>query len=375
MLTKKSISLIISFLTAFLFASAETPAPQASHEAVFSDHDLLRYSIAGVVILFVFLIAIIAQAIKVANKQYIEKWRAMKNNKTLGLLLLVFLIPLNSMAGSEGPNYSYEILNNWDLYLMLFIVVLLFIVVIVLVRVLFVLMGVRSSDLYSDATGIAKPKVPTLFQRLNNTVAIEDEESLDMQHNYDGIRELDNKVPNWWSWSFYAFIAFAFVYMYQMFVSESIPLQAKELATEYKKAEILKAEFLKKAGNNIDENNVKLLAANDITEGASIYAKNCVACHGDKGQGGVGPNMTDEYWIHKGGLKDIFYSVKYGWPEKGMKSWKEDLSPLQIAQVSSYLTTMKGTNPPNPKAPQGDLYTETTDSASANLPVVDSTKK
>jgi cytochrome c oxidase cbb3-type subunit 3 len=87
----------------------------------------------------------------------------------------------------------------------------------------------------------------------------------------------------------------------------------------------------------------------------------CGACHGAGGEGNdVGPNLADEYWLHKGSIKDIFYSIKYGWPEKGMKSWKDDMSPVQIAQVASYIKSLQGTNPPNAKAPQGDLYKEET---------------
>jgi cytochrome c oxidase cbb3-type subunit 3 len=101
-----------------------------------------------------------------------------------------------------------------------------------------------------------------------------------------------------------------------------------------------------------------MMGAAEITEGATLYSKNCIACHGDKGQGGVGPNLTDDYWIHKGGIRDIFYTIKYGWAEKGMKSWKEDFSPVQIAQLASFVKTLHGTNPPAPKEKQGELYTE-----------------
>jgi cytochrome c oxidase cbb3-type subunit 3 len=128
-----------------------------------------------------------------------------------------------------------------------------------------------------------------------------------------------------------------------------------------------KAAYLKKGANNVDETNVVMLSDAEIGEGAALYAKNCIACHGDKGQGGVGPNLTDDYWIHKGGIKDIFYSIKYGWQEKGMKPWKDDFSPSQIAQLSSFIRTLKGTNPPAPKEKQGELYTE-----EASAPVADS---
>ena len=100
-----------------------------------------------------------------------------------------------------------------------------------------------------------------------------------------------------------------------------------------------------------------------------------MACHADKGQGNqTGPNLTDDYWLHKGGIKDVFYTIKYGWPEKGMRSWKEDFSPAQIAQLSSFIKSLKGSNPPGAKEPQGEKWTEeaaapAADSAARAVPV------
>jgi cytochrome c oxidase cbb3-type subunit 3 len=85
---------------------------------------------------------------------------------------------------------------------------------------------------------------------------------------------------------------------------------------------------------------------------------NCAPCHGNAGEGSVGPNLTDDYWLHGGSVQSIFKTIKYGVPEKGMKSWKEDLSPAQMAQVTSYIKSLRGTNPPNPKEHQGVLYIE-----------------
>ncbi|HSC37770.1 MAG TPA: c-type cytochrome, partial [Chitinophagaceae bacterium] len=93
--------------------------------------------------------------------------------------------------------------------------------------------------------------------------------------------------------------------------------------------------------------------------GKTVFLQNCSPCHGKSGEGVVGPNLTDDYWLHGGGVKDIFKTIKYGWPEKGMKSWKDDLSPTQIAQLSSFIKSLRGTHPPNGKEQQGELYQET----------------
>jgi cytochrome c oxidase cbb3-type subunit 3 len=101
---------------------------------------------------------------------------------------------------------------------------------------------------------------------------------------------------------------------------------------------------------------VKLSDAKGIEKGESLFAQNCSACHGKDGEGGVGPNLTDEYWLHGGDVKDVFKTIKYGVPQNGMISWKAQLSPLNIQEISSYILSLKGSNPPNAKAPQGEKY-------------------
>jgi cytochrome c oxidase cbb3-type subunit 3 len=103
---------------------------------------------------------------------------------------------------------------------------------------------------------------------------------------------------------------------------------------------------------------IALTDADAISAGQGIYIQNCVACHGQKGEGSVGPNLTDEYWIHGGGIKNVFKTVQNGVPAKGMISWKSQLSPKQIQQVSSFILTFQGTKPDNGKAPQGDIWKE-----------------
>jgi cytochrome c oxidase cbb3-type subunit III len=104
----------------------------------------------------------------------------------------------------------------------------------------------------------------------------------------------------------------------------------------------------------VNENTVAALTdQQNLGVGKVIFLEKCAVCHGQKGEGGVGPNMTDDYWLHGGAIKNIFTTIKYGVPDKGMISWKEQLRPSEIQAVASYLLTLKGTNPPNPKAPQG----------------------
>jgi len=198
-----------------------------------------------------------------------------------------------------------------------------------------------------------------ILKSLTDVVPIEEEESILLDHDYDGIKELDNNLPPWWKYGFYLTIVTGVIYLLHFHVLKTGDLQGKEYDNAMAQAKIEVDEFMKTSANNVDENTVKVLTeASDITAGKDLFIANCVACHGKGGEGTVGPNLTDEYWIHGGSIQDLFKTLKYGWVEKGMKSWKDDLSPIQMAQVSSYIRTLKGTNPPNPKAPQGDLYSE-----------------
>lgn len=200
-----------------------------------------------------------------------------------------------------------------------------------------------------------------LWNKMNSFKPLSHEADIDTGHNYDGIRELDNITPPWFTTGFILTIIFAGVYLYRYHVAKSAPLPWDELKIEMAQADEAKSKLLLSQANNIDENSVKMLGAADIAIGKSLFASTCTPCHqahGGSMQGGVGPNLTDDYWIHGGTIKDVFKTIKYGWPEKGMISWKDTYSPKQIAQLASFVKSIKGTNPPGAKEPQGDLFKE-----------------
>jgi cytochrome c oxidase cbb3-type subunit 3 len=196
-----------------------------------------------------------------------------------------------------------------------------------------------------------------LIKRWTKAVPVTKEADVLLDHDYDGIRELDNSLPPWWVAMFYVTIAFALVYMaYYHFGGEG-PSSSEEYEYQMAKAEEAKEAFLAKQANKVDETNVTVMTGgNELAIGKTIYEANCVACHGAGGEGGVGPNMTDDYWIHGGSIKDIFKTIKNGVPEKGMIAWSTQLRPADMQRVASYIMTMRGTNPPNAKEPQGELY-------------------
>jgi cytochrome c oxidase cbb3-type subunit 3 len=163
------------------------------------------------------------------------------------------------------------------------------------------------------------------------------------------------------------------IYLWYYHAGGNGPSSYDEYVAEVQTGEEAKAAYLAKSANNVDENTVKVLDATAIASGKTIFETNCAACHAKDGGGGVGPNLTDEYWLHGGGVKNVFKSIKYGWPDKGMKSWKDDFSPNQIAQLASYITTLQGTKPLTPKEKQGELYNEGNSNAADSSASVDKT--
>lgn len=182
---------------------------------------------------------------------------------------------------------------------------------------------------------------------------IEEEKDLMMDHKFDGISELDNPVPMWFNALFYSTVLFGLGYLLIYTVFGWGLNQDQEYVVEMEKAEIAKKEYLAKEANQIDEHSV-VFSADFIASGKTIFMANCVACHGANGDGGIGPNLADRFWIHGGEVKDIFKTIKYGVPDKGMVPWEQTLTPGQIAEVTSYVVSLRDTKPANPKAPQGE---------------------
>lgn len=204
---------------------------------------------------------------------------------------------------------------------------------------------------------VKKSWLEILYEKATKAVPVEKEEDVMLDHDYDGIHELDNSLPPWWLALFYFTIALAPVYLWFNHWSEDSVSSAQAYEIEVEEAEEKVSQYLATKADLVDEENVvALTSAGDLNVGSSIYNANCVACHGAAGEGGVGPNLTDDYWIHGGGIKNVFKVVTYGVPEKGMISWKTQLRASDIQKVASYILTMQGTNPPNGKAPQGEKW-------------------
>lgn len=201
--------------------------------------------------------------------------------------------------------------------------------------------------------------IADLYYKIKNYVIPPPSEvAPDVGHVYDDIRELDNRIPPWFNYLFGITVVFAFVYMIDYHVVGVSKLPADEYMEEVVAANLQK-KIMFASGGTINEN--ALVALKDeasLKEGAENFQKFCVSCHGPQGGGLVGPNLTDEYWINGGGIKNVYTTIKKGVPTKGMISWELVFSQKQIQNLGSFVLTLQGTKPPGGKAPEGVMHVE-----------------
>ena len=178
-----------------------------------------------------------------------------------------------------------------------------------------------------------------------------------LDHDADGIKELDNNLPRWWVWLFYLTIVFAGLYMGYYHVLGTGNLQAAEFDKEWKKGEEIKNAALAKFETSL----TSLEPSKDpafIAKGQRTFLTLCAPCHRPDAGGLVGPNLCDDYWIHGSNFVDNLKVISNGVPEKGMLTWKGVLKPSEIHAVASYIYTLRGTKPPNPKPPENQQQPE-----------------
>ena len=268
----------------------------------------------------------------------------MKYKKLLLIITFVVSSLKNLFAAGESdfpPNY-YDTVA----------LILLLAIVICMISIIY----------YEGKPKVVKEKKASLLsklsQMLTKSTPIERENDIMFDHDFDGIKELDSKIPPWFSWLFILTIIFAVYYMLDYHVIGSGQVMQEEYSAEVTKA-TLEKEALIKSGALVNEETVQLLSdAAALQKGKEIYDANCIACHAADGGGIVGPNLTDDYWIHGGGIKNVFKTIKYGVSEKGMIAWQTQLNPNQMQEVASYVMSLHGTTPATPKAPEGEIWKE-----------------
>ncbi len=191
---------------------------------------------------------------------------------------------------------------------------------------------------------------------------LDDEREKLLDHEYDGIQELDNAMPPWWLYGFYLTIAFSVVYLLYYEVTGWGPDQHEE----YQREMAMAAERYGVAEEvaTIDFSTAEILLDEEsLAAGRTIYAATtnlCATCHGAEGQGLVGPNLTDDYWKHGCDLESIVNSIRVGFPDRGMPAYGSTvrIPDEELHQLASYIISIRGTNPPNPKAPNMDRAVE-----------------
>lgn len=279
-----------------------------------------------------------------------EVWINKDFKKILSIAVLIgSSFAANAAEATEETVVQADVFNDESVVLIIINVVLLLLVY---------YLHRLSKSILKLSTGldpITRDFMPS-SESITGLIPIEREHEIMTDHEYDGIKELDNDLPPWWKGMFYISIVFAVLYVPYYHFGGGL-LQEEEYVEEMLEAEIQKAEYMALKGSLVNENNVTVLTgAASLKNGAKIFKANCAACHGQLGEGMAGPNFTDEYWIHGGSINDIFSTIKYGVTDKGMISWQQQLSPVEINEVASYIMSLQGSNPPNAKEPQGVLY-------------------
>jgi cytochrome c oxidase cbb3-type subunit 3 len=347
-------SLLLVFLTGLLMGqdAASTATPTNGGHGL--DMNII------LILLAVFLLVPInslAKAFVGAAKKKMEEKAKSASLKVLipfGLILLTQAVQAQSATAAKAASDNGVNSQTMTIVLLCGIVLEIFIMIFLAFRISDMVHSPEPKSVATSDSALLY-RFKRMWSKLNFR-PIEEEADIDMGHNYDGIRELDNVIPPWFTTAFILTIIVAAGYLYRYHIAKSAPMQLEEYKIELAKADLEHEAYLSTQANAIDEKNVAIMTGADLDAGNKIFMATCAVCHRTDGGGQVGPNLTDEYWIHGGGIKNVFKTIKYGVPDKGMISWKEQLSPTQMAQVANYILTLAGTNPPDPKEKQGTLY-------------------
>ena len=328
--------------------------------------------VAAMLLVYIFQLQGVLTAVAKKAKQ--DKQKQSRNWPTAIIILLIYFGFSNSASAATGDQvlkFLHDGFGNTPFNALFTLIVIELFVVVYYNRMIKYLttdfVGLKEGTPEENAAQLK----PSFWDKFNKSVEIKDEAAILTDHDYDGIRELDNALPPWWKYGFYLTIVWAFGYLVYFHAGGNGPSSQQEYKNQMADAEKQMEEYRKNAKNLVDETSVVLLTgSDDLKAGSALFSANCVSCHGTNAEGKIGPNLTDQYWKHGGDIKDLFKTVKLGVTGTGMKSWKTDLSAMQMAQVTSYILSLQGTNPANAKAPEGTLFAPTADSTSVTTAVL-----
>lgn len=335
--------------------AAGPPVPSALDNPV-----VIGFVILAAILLLI--IAILANLLTGVAQVKVEKDKKSSTAVAATAVAALFLLLVNPVhaqtADAAAPAASTIAgISGTAFFLMASVIFVELLVILVLLVNVRILLRTEREKLAVAGAEPVKKKENSLWMKLNSFRPVEQNADLDLGHDYDGIRELDNRLPPWWLYGFYLTIIVGCIYLWRYHVSHSAPLSAEEYATAVANADEEVKEYLKKKGESVDENTVTLIKdAGQLAAGKAIFLKSCVACHKEDARGDVGPNLTDDYWLHGGDIKSIFKTIRYG--VNAMPQWQNSYSNKEIAELASYVKSLHGTNPANAKAPQGVLFKE-----------------
>ncbi len=363
--TKEEIDAILGYVDSYEPASEKSTATVGDSTATgaaligkpnYSENLDLFYGLLFIALIIGIGILVIAYSIVTYVKSDYFKSKA-TNQGTLPVTILILSfgyigfnsqsLALNFMSSGEASEkMPWLLVENSDIYVLLFIDMLLIAILLYLRNIFNRLVAMTKSK---EALALEEtPVINKLNAILTDAVPIEREHEIMMEHEYDGIRELDNNLPPWWVWGFYATIVFAIIYIVNYHIVGYSDLQIKAYDKEMVQADKEVKAYLSAQAMNVDETNATLLTeSQDLAEGKNLFSTHCVTCHKSKGEGDVGPNLTDKSWIYGYDIKEVFASIKKGRPA-GMPEHASKLNPVQIQQVASYVINLpyiKGTKP------------------------------
>ena len=371
--TNAEVDSILTYVDTYTAAVAPTAVavgmegnlPEKKIVPNYKENLTLFYWLSFTIILLLIAIVILSTTVTTFIKSDFFKKKLAEKSQNDSTTLLAVLIAFGTLFLSS-PSYAltfmqpgeaekdmpWLLVESSDIYLM--------------VTINFVLLGVLLylRRMFKDFLGmVKKPKAiqvvaaksasRKISKILTDVVPIEEEHTILMHHDYDGIQELDNNLPPWWVWGFYATIVFAVVYLFNYHVLKTADLQIKEYDKEIAQSKIEINAYLNKMAMNVDETNAtQLMDAKDLSSGKTLFETNCVLCHNPKGEGNIGPNLTDNHWIYGPDVKILFKIIKNG-TANGMPEHASKLNPIQLQQVASYVLSLPDAEG---REPQGIAY-------------------
>ena len=366
-----------AMMTLIAFITAQSAIAQTAQSGMPSkSNNYIEYLILGVAVLLIFVIWLLSSVLILLSKKVVE---LSKQNKVVTILLTIIAAGFSQPAIAQNnatiatdsttqaivSTVYYGGLSSvsfWTLSTVMALELFVIFIILIFIHNMWRIIYHRPIQVVQKAA-FKNSWVASTWANLDKkfftkAAPIEKEADIMLDHDYDGIKELDNALPPWWKYGFYITIFVAIFYILKFEVWHTGMNPTEEYNTEMAEAKLETDRYLASMKENVDENSVVMLDAADIQTGKTLFTKTCVACHSQTGGGGVGPNLTDNYTIHGARIQDIFKTIKYGYPDKGMQSWQSNFSPVEMQQLSSYIKSLSNTNVPNGKAPQGDLIIE-----------------